>query len=213
MKSVVLAACLGLSLAWPQSGLAEDANAVAFIRQVGNDVPGVLANATTVEQRRQRLLPFIARVVDVDATARFCLGRYWNRATAAQQQALTTLFLSVLVNEIALWTGDSTNPAIPTTVSLQPAVTQAGRTYVPTVVRVGPAPPANIDWVVDMHAAPPKILDVTAEGLSLRETLRSDFVSYLNRHDGNIDGLIGVLRERAQSQSGFGLRTAGAAAR
>ena len=211
MKPVVLAACLGLLLAWPGPGLAEDASAVAFIRQVGRDVPGVLANATTVEQRRDRLRPFISRVVDVDATARFCLGRYWNRATPAQQQVLQTLFLTVLVNEIALWTGDSTNPAVPTTVALQPAVTQGDRTFVPTVVRVGPAPPANIDWVVDMRAAPPRILDVTAEGLSLRETLRSDFVSYLNRHDGSIDGLISVLRERARSQGGFGLRTAGAA--
>ena len=211
MKSVVLAACLGLLLALPRPGRAEDAN--AFIRQVGREVPGVLANATTVQQRRDRLRPFIARIVDVDATAKFCLGRYWNRASPMQQQALVTLFLSVLVNEIALWTGDSTNPAIPTTVTLQPAVTQGERTYVPTIVRVGPAPPANIDWVVDMHAAPPRILDVTAEGLSLRETLRSDFVSYLNQHGGNIDGLIGVLRQRAATQGGFGLRTPGAGAR
>jgi phospholipid transport system substrate-binding protein len=205
MRLLIVVATLGLLLPGLRPARADDSTApVAFIRQVGNEIPGVLANATTIEQRRARLRPFVARVVDVDATAQFCLGRYWAHATPAQQQALQTLFLTVLVNEIALWTGDSTNPATPTTVTMQPAVTVSGQTYVPTIVNVGIAPPAHVNWVVNMHAAPPRILDVTAEGLSLRETLHSDFVSYLNRHGGNIDGLIGVLQQRARDSGGLG---------
>src|SRR5215472_7500539 len=60
--------------------------AALFIRRSGEELSSIMAKAGSAEARRQLLQPFIDHVVDVDAVARFCLGRFWPRATAKQQQ-------------------------------------------------------------------------------------------------------------------------------
>ena len=201
----LFAICCAAALAWPAPVRADNGDrAVAFVRVVGHDMPAVLAGARTIGEKRARLLPFIARVVDVDAAAQYCLGRYWGRATPGQQQEFSVLFLSVLVNEIALWTGNYEDPGVATNVVMQPPIVTAEQTEVPTIVKVGAAPPAHIKWIVGMRGPQPRILDVAAEGISLRATERSDFTGYLSQHGGDLGGLLAILRQRALATGGIG---------
>ena len=185
------------------TGAAAAPDATAFVRQVGNEMPGVLAGTHTIEERRARLMPFIEHVVDVPAVAAYCLGHYWKLATAAQQQQLQSLFLSVVVNTIATWTDDHKGFGMKANVVMQAPIPRADGTYVPTLVQAGDAPVVNITWVVDMQDQPARILDVMADGISVRRMERSDFVGYLNHTGGDIDGLIGVLRKRALAMGGL----------
>jgi phospholipid transport system substrate-binding protein len=50
----------------------------------------------------------------------------------------------------------------------------------------------------------PKIIDVIAEGTSLRLTQRSDYASFLAHNGGNIDALIAALREQAEAGKSSG---------
>jgi phospholipid transport system substrate-binding protein len=50
--------------------------------------------------------------------------------------------------------------------------------------------------VVGFDTGSPKITDVIAEGISLRVTQRSDYVSFLQRNNGNIDALIDAVRRQ-----------------
>ncbi len=52
------------------------------------------------------------------------------------------------------------------------------------MVRNAGQPPINVMWLVDTGRHPFKIVDVEAEGISLRQTLRSDYTSFL-RHNGD----------------------------
>ena len=63
-----------------------------------------------------------------------------------------------------------------------------------------------------MASTPPQIPDVTAEGIGLCETLRGDFVSYLNHHDSEVAGLVRVLQKRALNPSASGPDRAGTVA-
>ena len=206
INPLVIGTCLcAVTVTWPMVCRADTSgDALAFVRRVGHDMPTVLSGAHTIDEKRARLLPFIARVVDVNSAARYCLGRYWAHATAGQQQAFSSLFLSVLVNEIAMWTGNYENPGITTSVEMQKPVVQAEQTEVPTIVKVGEAPPAHITWFVNMRGEQPTILDVAAEGISLRATERGDLMGYLSQHGGDVDGLIAVLRQRALATGGIG---------
>ena len=49
-------------------------------------------------------------------------------------------------------------------------------------------------WVVDGTDGQPRIVDVVAEGVSLRQTQRSDYASYIQQHGGNVEALIQALR-------------------
>jgi phospholipid transport system substrate-binding protein len=57
--------------------------------------------------------------------------------------------------------------------------------------------PATVDWVVGQAASAPKIVDLVAEGTSLRVTQRQDYASYLSQNANNIDALIQAILKQA----------------
>ena len=58
-------------------------------------------------------------------------------------------------------------------------------------------PPAKVDWVISMGSGGPKIVDVVAEGTSLRLTQRSDYASYITRNGNNVQALIDAMKQQA----------------
>ena len=62
-------------------------------------------------------------------------------------------------------------------------------------------PPAKVDWLVSAETGGPKIVDVIAEGTSLRLTQRSDYSAYLAHNNNSVQALIDALRQQA-SQPG-----------
>ena len=176
---------------------AEPGPAGAFVVQLGRELPSVIGDAATEAEKRRRLSGFLARVVDVEAVARFCMGRYWRLATPAQQTEYRSLFLLVLAGGLASRVGIY-GAATATTVTMLPEIAKPDGVHVPTVVRTAGEPPVRVTWVVDTGTRPFHVLDVQAEGLSMRLALRGDHTSFLNQHAGNIDLFLRTLRERTR---------------
>jgi phospholipid transport system substrate-binding protein len=169
--------------------------AAAFIRRSGSELSSIVAKADSTEARRALLQLFIDRVVDVDAVARFCLGRFWRQATAKQQQDYLHLFHSVLMKAVLGRVGDYEHNEVRVTVE-RPEM-RDGNVQVPTVVERTGNPPARVIWVVSPDADNPRIIDLLAEGTSLRLTVRGDYSAFLSRHDNDIGTLIDALRQQA----------------
>ena len=72
---------------------------------------------------------------------------------------------------------------------------------VSTVVKRPNNPPTNIQWVVANATTDPKIIDMIAEGTSLRITQRDDYASFLSQHGERIDALLDQMRQQV-SQNG-----------
>ena len=81
-------------------------------------------------------------------------------------------------------------------------------TVVSTVVERPNNPPTNVDWIIGNAASNPKIIDVIAEGTSLRLTQRQDYASYLSRNNNNIDALINAMRQQV-AQAGYSRDSSG----
>jgi phospholipid transport system substrate-binding protein len=177
--------------AWAETDIAQ---AAAFIKQTGQEMASLIGGAPTIAEKRRRLQPFIDRVVDVDSVARFCLGRHWRGATEAQQGTYVRLFHGVLLNNVVSRMGDYQHTEMRVIIG-QPEAHEDG-IHVPTVLERTGNPPAKVVWVVRPDGAP-RIVDVMAEGTSLRLTVRSDYNAFLARHGDSIDALIGALREQA----------------
>ena len=192
----VIAAVLltGSGTALAQNMLAQAAD---FIRQSGNELAQLAAGAQSSKERRAQLDAFIDRVADVDAVARFCLGRYWRLATPSQQQAYVQAFHQVLVNSVAVRLHDYQGGVAKVTIE-RPAETTAGINVSTTVERSN-NPPVHVTWVVSMASGNPKIIDVVAEGMSMRLTQRSDYASFMSHNNDNVDALIKALRRQAGS--------------
>ena len=176
----------------PAAWAASPEQASAFVAQTGQALVGIINSDTPEPAKRAQLASVVDNAVDVDAVARFCLGRFWRTATPAQQQQFSTLFHRVLVDSVTGHLGNYRG----VTFTLGRAQPQEGGIAVAsTVVRPGAAP-AQVQWVVE-GGARPRIVDVVAEGTSLRLTQRDDYASFLTSHGGDVQALIVALQRRA----------------
>lgn len=183
----------GVPAAFAQaSGVPGTAQATSFIQTLGNQLTAVVNGPGTATQKRAQLTPLIEHAVDVDGIAKFCLGRFWRIATPAQRQQYTQLFHAVLFNSITGHLGEYQGVRFVMTHTVQ----REGVTLVGTRITRPDQAPTTVQWVVDQIGGQPKIVDVVAEGTSLRLTQRSDYASYLSRHGNNVDALIAAMRRQ-----------------
>jgi len=167
-------------------------NASAFVKSIGDKLVGVVNGPGTEREKRERLTQIIDSGVDVDGVARFCLGRYWRNASPEQQKRYTELFHQVLVNNITSKLGEYQGVRF----TMGRAQHRDDNDVVSTVVERPNNPPTNVDWIISNASGSPKIIDVVAEGTSLRLTQRSDYASYLSRNNNNIDALLNAMQQQ-----------------
>ena len=197
LAGLPLIAALPDCLATPALASPASDRATAFITATGEKLVAAINAAGTLEERRVVVGGIINATVDVNGVARFCLGRFWRTATPTQQQQYLTLFHDMLLNSIAIKLGDYRGVKF-TVGGVQER--DAGE-VVSTVVERPNNPPTNIQWVVSNDPGEPKIVDIIAEGTSLRITQREDYASYLSQHGNNVEALLGAIRQQV-SQNG-----------
>jgi phospholipid transport system substrate-binding protein len=174
--------------AWAQA----DERAVAFVKGMSDQLVSIVNSSDQPQQKRRRLKEVIDASVDVDDIAHFCLGRFWRIATSDQQHEYLALFPDLLVALIASHLGEYQGLRI----TMGPARTAADTEIVITTVERPDKPTMQVDWVVATNTGSPKIVDLLAEGTSLRLTKGADFTSYLSRHQYNIHELVAGMRQQ-----------------
>ena len=153
--------------------------ATAFIQQTGNQLVAIVNGTQSAAQKRQAIAQILETAVDVDGIARFCLGRFWRTASPDQQQRYVAAFHEVLVTNISSKLGEYQGVKL----TVQRGRQQDDEAIVTTEVDRPNNPPTTVDWVVENPTTTPKIVDVLAEGTSLRLTQRQDYASYLTRNN------------------------------
>jgi phospholipid transport system substrate-binding protein len=166
--------------------------AVAFVRATGDKLISIINGNLSPADKRQTLARIIDNTVDVNGVAQFCLGRFWRTASSKEQQDYTQLFHAVLVNNIAGKLGEYRGVTFTVGRAEPRDDTQMVDT---TVVRPNSAP-SDVQWMISEAIGSPKIIDVTAEGASLRLTQRSDYGSYLVRNNNSVQALIEAIRQQ-----------------
>ncbi len=166
--------------------------AAAFVDQMLRDLLAIANGAQPQDAKRTALARVIEQRVDVDAVARFCLGRFWRTASPQQQADYTTLFRRVLVKNVSERVGEYQG----VTYTLGRALQREGDIAVSSTLNRPGNAPNKVDWVVGAEGAP-RVIDVVAEGTSLRLTQRSDYAAFLARNGNNVQALIDALRQQA----------------
>lgn len=181
----------------PRRAAAQSATgkAAAFIKSTGDRLVSVVNGPGDAAQKRQQLTKIVDDTVDVDGIARFCLGRFWRQASPDQQKRYLAAFHQVLVTSITAKIGEYQGVKF-TMGQTQP---RGENEYVSTTIDRPNNPPANVEWVVANAGSKPEIVDVIAEGTSLRLTQRSDYASYLSRNNNSIDALITAMRQQVSA--------------
>jgi phospholipid transport system substrate-binding protein len=183
----------GTTLAAPHARAQAIEKASAFVQQTGNQLVGIVNGGQSAAQKRQAIAQILEGAVDVDKIAQFCLGRFWRTASPVQQKQFVTAFHAVLVTNISSKLGEYQGVKL----TVQRGRQQDDEAIVTTIVERPNNPPTTVDWVIESPAAAPKIIDVLAEGTSLRLTQRQDYASFLTRNNNDVNALINAMNQQS----------------
>ncbi|QXM25574.1 ABC transporter substrate-binding protein [Elioraea tepida] len=196
MRRRLFSACLvslPFAAAAPLAAAADlPSRAAGFIEARGAEVIAVINGPGTLEEKRERVAAILREAVDVRGVAQFVLGRHWRTATAPQRDAYLALFEELLVRTLSSRFGELNGASF--TVSRAQMVSE-DEAVVSTVVTRPNTPAVTLDWRVADIGGKPKIVDLVAEGTSLRITQRSEYSAVVQR-SGGVDGLLNAMRQQ-----------------
>ena len=183
---------IALLLALPQGVKATD-DASDFIRKVGQNAINSLTNKEVTQAKREVLFrKILHQTFDLRLIARFALGRFWRRASRAQQKEYVTLFEDFIVKAYAarfadykgenFIVGKVRNINDRDDLVQSEVVLENGRKIL-------------VHWRV-RNGKSLKIIDVLVEGVSMGITQRDQFAAIINQNGGKIDGLLSALHKK-----------------
>ena len=171
------------------------AEATRFVDQFGSELVRIVNGPEDLAVKRQQMQPLVERALAVNEIGAFVLGPYWRVASPAQQQRFLQLFHAVLIKNITDKLGDFRGVGFRMTQTAQ----REGEYFVGTLISRPNQQPNNAQWVVSFENGRPVIIDVLAEGTSLRQTQRSDYSAFISRNGRNVDALLDAMQRQVAS--------------
>lgn len=183
-------------LAWPRAGRAEidPARAAAFVRDAGNELVAAINDTRSdVATRRAKVAAVLRRAVDIEGTGRFILGRYVRQASPAELADYNRLFDDIIVRNLSARFGEYRGVRFSLGRSQQRTEEDV---LVNTIIERPNQPPFSLDWRVAEVGGQPRVVDVIAEGTSLRLTTRSEYSAVIQRNGGRVASLLEAMRNQ-----------------
>jgi phospholipid transport system substrate-binding protein len=169
-----------------------------FLDQTARQLLGVVNGGGDAKARQSAIEAIVDRALDTPAIAQFSLGRFWRTATPKQQAEYVEVFRRVLVANLMGKLGDYRG----VTYELGQARKQGDDVMVSSIVTRPGNQPNKVDWLISGATGAPRIVDMVAEGTSLRLTQRSDYYAYLNSHGNDVQSLIDAMRQQVTHPAG-----------
>lgn len=166
--------------------------AAAFIEKRGNDVINVLNGNTSIEAKRDAVSEILRDSVDVRGVAQFVLGRHWRTANEQQRSEYLRLFEETIIRNLSSRFGELRGVTFAVARSQMAAEDEA---LVSTTVNRPNNPSLTLEWRVSAANGKPQVIDLVAEGTSLRITQRSEYGAVVQR-SGGMDGLLRAMRQQ-----------------
>jgi phospholipid transport system substrate-binding protein len=189
-RSLLGAAAL-LAVAGPAAAQ-DTSRAASFIQTTGQElVAAVNDTRSDLATRRQKVAAVLRRSVDIEGVGRFILGRWWRQASAQERQEYMKLFEETLIRNLSARFGEYQGVRFSLGRSQQRTEDDV---LVNTIIERPNAAPFTLDWRVAEVGGQPKVVDVIAEGTSLRLTQRSEYSSVIQRNNGSIAALLQAMQ-------------------
>jgi len=166
--------------------------ATTFVDKAGRELVNAINDPRLTQvQRRDRVASVLRVAIDIEGTGRFILGRYVRQATPGELQDYLKLFDEIIIRNLSSRFGEYRGVRFSLGRSQQRTEEDA---LVSTLVERPNSPPFTLDWRVAEIAGQPKVVDMVAEGTSLRLTTRSEYAAVIQRNGGRVTALLDAMR-------------------
>ncbi len=175
-----------------------DHPAAAVIDRLGQKTMAILSDASLTQAERQNFFQdLLADNIDIPMLARFLAGRHWRRASPEQRQAYVSAFTDFMLQVFARQLGGAQLDAFDVLGSKP-----VGRKDIVVLTRLHRGGKLiRVDWRLRRRDDRFRVIDITAEGISMALTRRQEFAAIIQASGGRFDGLIIKLRQFASKAS------------
>lgn len=154
----------------------------------------LVSSSASQEQRNQRFERLFTENLDLDFIGKYVLGRYWRTANAQQRREFINLYKEF---NVKIWSKrfdefkgkrfifEGTS-----------AANNSNQIFVNTTVPMTEGKPASVKWRVYERGGKLKIIDIVIENVSLAQTARNEYTSFISKSPNGIEGLLENLRKK-----------------
>jgi phospholipid transport system substrate-binding protein len=182
-----------LALASPARAQMDPTRAAGFIQQTGGELVAAINAGGPVAPKRERVAAILRRAIDIEGVGRFVLGRWWRVASAAEQQEYLRLFEETLIRNLSARFGEF--QGVRFSLGRQQQRTEDDA-LISTIIERPSTTPFSLDWRVADVGGQPRVVDVIAEGTSLRLTQRSEYSAVVTRNGNRVGPLLDAMRNQ-----------------
>ena len=169
-----------------------------FMSEMWKRAVEILGKKAPETERLARFRELFQADFDGPGIARFVLGRYWRTASEEEQQEFLGLFEDYVVFVYGTRFSSLSGEAL----KIRGSRAEARGVIVSSeIISPGGEAPVKVDWRLITDSGVFKISDVVIEGISMMVTQRSEFASVIQRHGGQVSGLLSLMREKTKTAS------------
>jgi phospholipid transport system substrate-binding protein len=191
-RRLLLASLAGIRAVPARAQQMDISRATSFVDRAGQDLVNAINDQRLNQsQRRDKVASILRSAIDIEGTGRFILGRYVRQASPAELQDYLKLFDEIIIRNLSARFGEYRGVKFSLGRSQQRTEEDA---LVSTLVERPSTPPFTLDWRVAEINGQPKVVDVIAEGTSLRLTTRSEYSAVVQRNGGRVGALLDAMR-------------------
>ena len=156
-----------------------------------------IVNSTgSVEEKNAVFKKLFTENLDLDFIGKYVLGRYWRTATPQQKKEFINLYKEF---NVKTWSKrfdefkgksfvfEGTAPS-----------SNKNQIFVNTSVPMPEGEPISVKWRVYERKGEIKVIDIIIENVSLAQTARNEYTSFIAKSPDGIDGLLNNLRNKVK---------------
>lgn len=151
----------------------------------------LIANLSQTE-REDRFRALMLESFDLRGVGKWVLGRYWRRASENDRAEYLKTFEDFIIVTYAKRFRAYTGAKL----KINGATSRKSSAFVNSQIHRNSAKPIKITWRVNFTDGHYQIIDIVVEGVSWIQTQRSEFVSVMRNHKGELSALIGALNKK-----------------
>lgn len=169
--------------------------AVEMVKSLTKEgIEQLVVSSASQEERNQRFEKLFTENLDLDFIGKYVLGRYWRTANAQQRREFINLYRDFNVKVWSKRFDEFRGKKF--VFEGASAANNPNQVFVNTNVPMKEGKPASVKWRVYEHNGKLKIIDIIIEKVSLAQTARNEYTSFISKSPDGIDGLLVYLRKK-----------------
>ena len=148
------------------------------------------------EEKDKTFRKLFTENLDLDFIGKYVLGRYWRIATPAQKKEFIDLYREL---NVQTWSKRFDEFKGKTFIfeGSSPA-NNPNQIFVDTKVPMTEGAPATVKWRVKDTNGKLKVIDIIVENVSLAQTARNEYTSFIAKSPKKVEGLLENLRTKVK---------------